>query len=186
MNLKAILFLAAVLTCSGTIFAQKTVDNQGVSVGLLSLEYFREMPISKRSTIQLHGGLQGELGYSRSTLTYNGNTIYDDDTWSSSLRVTVGADVRFYYNQEKRFRKGKNTHKNSGGYLGTTLQYYTPGLYKHNMDTNHVLALIPHWGFKRVYKHNWFLDFNTGLGLSRSGSDFGAGWSFNFKFGKTF
>lgn len=168
-------------------FAQsRVVENQSVSFNLLGAEYNIEKPIGKLSTIVYHGGLASEMGFSFSSYTF-GDETENDDEWYYSLRATVGAQYRCYYNLNKRAEKGKSTYKNSANFWAIGLQYYTPGIISHNMDTEHIVLLTPSWGLRRVNSKNWYLEFNPGLSFGIDGyDDFLFGPNIIFKVGCIF
>ena len=181
-----ILFFAIIIGCLVAEAQISTKENQGINISLLGVEYFYEQPIAKRLTLVYRAGFVNELGYSWSSLILNDESLFKENIWSYALRVKVGVDARYYYNLLKRFKKGKNIRKNSGGYLGISGHYYTPGLIKKNLETNSLLLLYPHWGFKRVYRHNWFIDFNAGYAFIWWNGYSGNGLNYSFSFGLAF
>jgi len=178
-------FLILTLTAiAATLFAQtKTVKTQSLSLNLLGLQYNYEMPVSRLSTVTYYGGLVGELGYSSETLNFSDDIHYSDSEWMYSLRATVGAQYRFYYNLAKRAERGKNTRDNSSNFWAVRLGYYTPAFIEHNMTSSSIELLTPSWGLKRVYKNNWLFEFSLGYSIGFQGGDFVNGPSIGISVG---
>lgn len=187
MIMKNYFVMLCLIFCSVTLSAQvATEKTHSISANIIGLEYNYELPLGKTTTMVFHGGVAGELAYSNSSLFVFDEKLVTKDAWHASLRGTVGADFRYYYNFEKRARKGKSLKDNSGNFLSLDLQYYTPGFYTRNMDTKSVTLLTPSWGLKRVYNSNLLIELNFGFSVGFDGSYFGWKPAANFKFGYSF
>lgn len=164
----------------------QTIRNHGIKATILGAEYYHELAFAKVFTFMLHGGVASEIMYSKLSLIVNDEKIIDDSEWAYSLRFTAGADLRYYYNLKKRARKGRNTRKNSGGYLGIGVQYFSSGIIENNMHTHSIIKIYPNWGFRRVYKRNWFIDINMGFVHWRESEYIWNNLGYSISFGKAF
>lgn len=160
----------------------KTEKSRSVALSLLGAEYNQELPLNDRFTVNLHGGLSGELGYYAVKI----GSWYDDDGWIYSLRGVVGADFRYYYNLNKRAKKGKSTFRNSGNFWAVDLRYLTPAFAYEGIDNAYMLIATPYWGIRRVYKSNLYYELNLGLNVGVIGDEWGVGGASSVKFGYTF
>lgn len=172
------LFLFSLISSYG----QTTQKSQSVGFKLLGLEYYYEQPLNEKFTVNLHGGLAGELGYYR----FSFGSWYEDEGWMYSLRGVVGADFRYYYNLAKRDRKGKSTYRNSGNFWAVDIKYLTPALVAEHFGSEYMILASPYWGIRRVYKSNLFYELNLGLNIGTLGGEWGLGGLYNIKVGYTF
>ena len=105
--------------------------------------------------------LRTEIGAELGTVT---SEINDDIAFL--LIPVLSVEPRWYYNLDKRARKGKRTAKNSANAFSVNLRY-SPNQYfttsDYNIDIPHQLAIVPSWGIRRVYgKH---FTFETAIGV---------------------
>ncbi|MDR0955171.1 MAG: hypothetical protein LBM20_07330 [Rikenellaceae bacterium] len=104
------------------------------------------------------------------------------------LHPAISVEPRFYYNFNRRETRGKNTSLNSGSYLSTTFSCFIPSINGKNgayRDFFHY-GIAPHWGMRRVYSNNLFLEFHTGLIFLMAPGEALVGPDINLKFGYVF
>lgn len=79
------------------------------------------------------------------------------------------SEFKYYYNREKRERKGKNNLNNSGNYIAFQTKYNTKifSLSKTELPLENTLLNEIHWGIQRSLGGNWLFNFHTGLGYTR-------------------
>lgn len=182
-----LIFLALLLSIS--CFAQqvKTESNHAVHANISAanyhagLGYSYEWAFAQKWTLLGSAWLKGEFMW--------GSDFFLGDYSTLLLHPTISAEPRFYYNLNRRERKGKNTALNTGNYLGATLSLFLPSIYgKSGAYRNFVhYGISPHWGMRRVYSNNLFLEFQAGFViLAASGLDSAAGPDLNLKFGYVF
>lgn len=160
----------------------RTEKSQSISLNLLGLEYNYEQPLSEKWTVNFHGGLAGELGYSSLKI----GSWYEDSGWMYSLRGIVGADFRYYYNLANREAKGKNTRANTGNFWAVDIRYLTTAIVAERISDNYMILASPYWGIRRVYSSNWMFELNLGLNVGVNGGEWGMGILTNIKWGYCF
>ena len=82
------------------------------------------------------------------------------------LQPVLTIEPRFYYNLNKRNRKGRKIANNSGNYISVKTSYH-PDWFVINLDDkitkNSDLGIIPTWGFKRQIGNHF--SYETALGF---------------------
>src|SRR5690606_8179245 len=81
----------------------KPLNRINLGVFPTGLNYSREIPIAKRSTVEGSAGI---------------SLAYYIDNFGIQFRTDISVDYKFYYNIGRRERKGKNTAGNSGSFVG--------------------------------------------------------------------
>ena len=83
------------------------------------------------------------------------------------LQPVLTLEPRYYYNQEKRNSKGKNTTNNSGNYFSIKTSYH-PDWFVINLADNVTktadLAIVPTWGLKRQIGTHFAYETAVGFG----------------------
>ena len=76
------------------------------------------------------------------------------------------SQYKYYYNFEKRAKKGKRTINNSANYISfmATLQSQKPLLKSSRYGDQAIIVVGPTWGFQRTYKKGFRLSLDLGLG----------------------
>jgi hypothetical protein len=80
-------------------------------------------------------------------------------------------EPRFYYNLNKRSRKGKGTAFNSGNYISTRLAYSSSELLYSSFgfkERDQIITLIPTWGMRRNLGKHFNYEIGGGIGISRT------------------
>jgi hypothetical protein len=125
----------------------------GVHTGLVGFWANHELRLSNR------WALRTELGSELYVVTSsNGDT-------ESLLVPVISSEPKWYYNLNKRYRKGRNIKGNSGNAFSLKLQY-NPHFILAGEDfvrkPNH-LSFLAKWGIRRVYWTHF--TFETGLAI---------------------
>lgn len=163
---KTILLLFAFMFIQKSI-AQDTIasvekSNFGIQTGLIGLWGFNEYKLSNPISLRSEIGVQ--LGFS---------TGYDKTY--TTIFPSLSIEPRWYYNLNKRLRKGKNIKKNSGNYFSIYSIYNSnQTLYSSNENIDYVskFAILPKWGIKRTYNNHLTFETNFGLGPNFYPKDF--------------
>lgn len=135
-------------------------DSIKVSSNMFKLNILRtglayEKSVSKLSTINLDANFtpffkkeNSGIGSPKFFLNFNGH-------------------YRYYYNLEKRLKKGKNISGNSGNYLALGSSYYFKSLDESRaVSFNDGFSTSAVWGLQRTYKSGINININTGIGYN--------------------
>lgn len=151
-----------VLLIMGTLSCQAQEESQVVSVekSVFSIQTgFVGFWINNELRLANQWALRTEIGTEVYVATNSNN-----DT-ESLLVPVISAEPKWYYNLNKRVRKGRNIEGNSGNAFSVKVQYNPNFIFagENFVPIPHHLALIPKWGIRRVYwKH---FTFETSLGI---------------------
>ena len=174
------LFIAALLSCySFSASAQTDVPQAqagaveslfNVQAGIVGIYANYEMPLSTRWALRAEAGL--DLWY-YDAYKYNGTSVIKDK--GTFFAPDISIEPRWYYNIEKRARKGKHTENNSANFITLTVKYY-PDLFKiGGPDYIYVpnqISFTPKWGIRRaIAKSNFNYELGIGIGYLRYISD---------------
>jgi Protein of unknown function (DUF3575) len=137
-------------------------DSLGVSNHLLKLNILRtglayEKSITKSSTLNLDANF--------TPFFKKGNSVFG----APKFFLNVNGHYRYYYNFEKRKKKGKNISGNSGNYLALGSSYYFKSLDEaKDVSFNDGFSTSLVWGLQRTYKNKLYINLNAGLGYNFS------------------
>ncbi len=158
-NIILLLFISlslSVVAQDGDVGLQKVLRLNIISPGV---EF--EIPISKKSTVSVNGGVGfsgiyknlGQYDY----LGYNGSIMF-------FIPPFLDVEYKKFYNREKRASKGKNLEYNSGNYWGVRMLINFKELYSYNVYryANTDFAVGPVWGIQRAYG-KFHLQFDAGM-----------------------
>ncbi len=126
-----------------------------LNVNLVGFSASYEARLARRFTLNLEAG----AGYS----FYYGNSYFGED-FGYALAPFVAAENRYYYNLEKRERKGKSIRNNAANFLSATLRYDMVPVAYEDLYNNPRISLRPAWGFQRSIGRRF--SFETLLGWS--------------------
>ena len=117
-----------------------------------SLEW--EVPLSQNSTIDLLAGTG--FGYAK--------TIDSDSQFG--VFPVFQSQYRYYYNLEKRNKKGKKVSENSGNYIAAVglIESANPIIGDMDLRGDFAVLIGPAWGLQRVYNSGFKLNLNLGAG----------------------
>ncbi len=82
------------------------------------------------------------------------------------LTPVITAEPRWYYNIEKRSKKGRNTKNNSANFVALSLTYHPDWFTISNNYDGYIpdqISIIPYWAIKRALGAHF--NYETGLGL---------------------
>jgi len=159
--LTAVLFATAV-----TIQAQEINSKQSdasveksvfsVQTGLVGIWANNELRLSNQFA------LRTEIGLELLSFEY----AYTDET-KYGAAPSISIEPKWYYNLEKRVRKGRNIAENSGNAFSVRINYLSPNAFLISDIENYKgvdqLNIIPKWSIRRVYGKHFI--FETGFGL---------------------
>ncbi len=156
--MKKIIVLVLVL-CSFFSFSQDKTSPAldkftRINLGFHGLEVTNELPISKSFVWENSLGIG--MGYSTigSGVSY---TLYLD-----APTPYITSELKFLYNRNKRFSKGRSTMNNSGNYIGLQTKYSFGNT--STLDINQALLSDIHWGIQRPLGERFIFDFHIGFG----------------------
>jgi hypothetical protein len=133
----------------------------GVQLGLVNFSFQNERKLSNR--IALHSEVGLDLGTS-SREDKEKNERIDKTT---IIAPYIMLEPRFYYNLNKRVKKGKNIANNSANYIAVMTQY---GFYDNPIIKNGPINIapaffvIPKFGIRRTFLKKFNYEFNGGFG----------------------
>lgn len=161
------LLAAALFTATTTLNAQENKTEQPVSVeksifsvqaGLIGVWANNELKLSNKLV------LRTEIGLELMSFTYSDS--YQKETKFGGIPV-FSLEPKWYYNLEKRARKGKNIYGNSGNSISLKINYMSPNIFIISDIENFMGAdqinIIPKWTMRRVYGQHFI--FETGFGI---------------------
>ena len=147
-------FSFAALAQNAIIETPSLLEDKIFRVNLLSPGVGLELKTGKFSSLNLATGI-----------TYMGSvngmdTVRDDGPsgWNYSFEPFIGVEQKFFYNLEKRNKKGKSTAFNSANFVNVRSLITGPplvGNLKRQSDFNFMFVLS--WGFQRSYNRIHFL-----------------------------
>ncbi|WP_199119715.1 hypothetical protein [Pedobacter sp. ASV28] len=197
-NLSLIFVLS--VCCSLVSFAQQeTVQNKQptevaslnkIRLNLIGLGYEREQKIGKTTTFYVGAGLEGSFIYNyelqiQQTYSSNGSLNYTYTSKSNSefkIFPALNTGIRYYYNFQRRIKKGKNTFNNAAGYIAFDML----GLFPTKEEgIDYQINLGPMWGFQTNAgkKVNFELCLGPGFAITNKETAFyGVGGKIGFSF----
>ncbi|TRW22402.1 hypothetical protein FMM05_18030 [Flavobacterium zepuense] len=148
-------------TASGMV--EKSIIN--VQTGAVGLWGSYEGRLSNRWALRAEVGL--DLWFYEA---YEGYSFANKKT-GSFLAPSVSVEPRWYYNIEKRARKGKYSANNSASFVTVAIKYY-PDLFKIGgpdyLYVPNQISIIPKWGIRRsIAKSNFNYELGFGIGYLR-------------------
>ncbi len=164
-----IAMIAIILLMASKISAQNSSVEKsiyGIQTGILGIWFHSEIRLSNEIALRSELGFDGGYRYS---------DLFGINTYV--LAPVITAEPRWYYNFERRNRKGKNTSKNSANFIGLKVSF-NPDWFTISNDDNIIVSnqivFIPKWGLKRTLGDHF--TYETGIG-------FGYGYQFDDDYG---
>lgn len=125
---------------------------------------------SYEAALSTRWALRTEVGldlYSYESLRYNGTSLQEDK--GSFLIPVISVEPRWYYNIEKRSKKGKHTGNNSANFLTLAVKFH-PDIFQiggpEYLDLPNQLSFIPKWGMRRaISRSNFNYEIGAGIGI---------------------
>lgn len=132
-----------------------------LSVLTPSIEY--ELGLSKNTTLNFG------IGTSVNIEEYDSNYNYKTDKVFFGLTPVFGTQFRYYYNFNRRSRKGRNVENNSGNYFSLLGKYELGdviiGKIRRNYSNSFFVGTL--YGVQRSYKNKMFFNVEGGIGLQK-------------------
>lgn len=162
---KTILLFTAFLTIPFLGFSQSTnktpsVEKSffGIQAGLFGAFVYNESKLSNnialRTEVGMLMGLWGGTAFPKTGIVFT---------------PTISIEPRYYYNLERRVKKGKNITTNSANYFSLKTNYNPDFFVISNYDNvkvNSHITVVPKWGLRRSIGSNFDFEISTGLGYT--------------------
>lgn len=164
--MKKTISIIASLVLSLSIQAQEVTNAETESTQTIEFgfpggfTYTYEHAFAKKMTIIGRGGLTGAIGYQ--SINFNGEK---EHYWQYSIHPYIECEPRYYYNLQKRAKKGKKTINNTGSFWALRTGYVFNPIVKHNVESGSGLYMVPCWGLRRSWGKHWVFEFEAGLAL---------------------
>lgn len=182
MRLKKLVYVVVSVLSLSPLVAQEVVSSHSVSVEIAGLMYAYECPLGNRFSLVARVGTQAGIQYS--SYSFWG---VSERRWSVALYPALSVEPRYYYNLLKRYEAGKNTFKNSGGFLSCNVQYYFPPYYRRHVENQGGFVVTPFWGFRRVWYRHLLFELGGGVNFfSNESKSVSVGPAFNVRLGYLF
>ncbi|MDR1348569.1 MAG: hypothetical protein LBJ63_09130 [Prevotellaceae bacterium] len=158
-----LVFIFCKNVCAQNEKTAQTQSNHIIDAGFVSATYTYEHAFAKKYTISGSAGIVGTIGYR--SVDYFGGSNY----WYYSMHPCVIIETRYYYNLEKRVRKGKNTDGNTGSFLSVQCGYVFKPIKKHNVyDDVCGFSIAPYWGLRRIWWNHLLFEFRAGFAFGKN------------------
>ena len=137
-------------------FAQEasvSTNNPEIQIGFLGVWLNKEYSLSRKIALRAEIGLDMQVW---GNLNYRSSYVF--------LPVFT-AEPRWFYNLDKRSKRGKNTNGNFGNFLSLKTSLH-PDLFVISQYDDSIipdLSIIPTWGIRRPISTNFI--FETGIGF---------------------
>lgn len=165
-KLSLFVFLFALLTQASTLSSQSLQVVPKIGLGINGLDFSIEIPVAEKITIEPAVGFGPSYDFS------DKDALTKKMGWHwAVLEPSVHASMygKFFYNRDKRMRKGKSLLFNSGKFIGVKIKYVSKPLTKemYHGQTNTLLANL-NWGGQRNIGRHWDYSYSVGLGYGRN------------------
>ena len=144
-----------------TATVEKSLFN--VQVGLIGVWVSNETRLSNR------WAFHSEAGFDLWTYKTYENYNLSEEKKGSFLAPNITIEPRWYYNIEKRGRKGKNTSHNSANFATISFRYFpdafTIGSHPDYISIPNQISITPKWGIRRsIAESNFNYELAFGVG----------------------
>lgn len=160
-------FLFALLIQASTLSSQSLQPIQKIGFGINGLELAVEIPLTDNITIEPAVGLGSSYDFGEDRFSFVGVMGWHWVLTEPSVHVSTYG--KFFYNRDKRMRKGKSMLFNSGNFIGVKVKYVSKPLttYEYHGQTNTLLTNL-NWGGQRNIGRHWNYSYSVGLGYGRN------------------
>jgi len=136
-----------------------SVEENQFKIDFLNPGFTYEHGLTTNSTLFTEAGL---------ALAYSYNEYY-----GSSFIMTpfISEEYRYYYNFERRIKKGKNIARNSGNYVGLNASYYFVPLGHENENFVGGTQLAAFYGLQRTNRRGFNVEYQVGVAYQISKAD---------------
>lgn len=136
-----------------------SVEKNLFKINILDPGFSFEYGLTTNSTLNSEVGLG--LGFS-----------YSDYYGSSFIAYPfIQEEYRYYYNFERRIRKGKNISRNSGNFIGFNASYLFKPITNQQQNFIESTEIKAFYGLQRTYKKGFNLSLHMGVGYVIANSD---------------
>ena len=163
------LLVALLFATTSHILAQETATETpkasveksvfSVQTGLVGVWANNELKLSNKFA------LRTEIGIELGSFTYSDS--YNQEIEYAGIPVFT-LEPKWYYNLERRVRKGKSIRGNSGNSVSLKINYMAPNLFMvsdiENFNGADQINIIPKWAIRRVYGKHFNFEFGLGVG----------------------
>jgi len=162
--MKKIFTISIFLCAMSLVQAQATVEKHllGIDVGLVSASFKYETKLARKFTLYTEAG----ISLKSYTVDYSDPALKDETNYLTSPFVAVAP--RFYYGLDRRVQKGRNIAKNGANFISVIFLYNSNNNEITNSSKVHSvvpsLSVIPSYGIRRVFAHNFSYEFIFGYG----------------------
>lgn len=149
-----ICFISLGMTSQNKATVEKSIF--GLQTGFLGLWVHNEYKISDKIALRSEFGLDAGL---------SGGGAYNSVNYL--LAPSLSLEPRFYYNLNKRVKKGRSISKNSGNFITVRLNYFPDWFVISSVDNISVVenfAVIPKWAIKRTVGSHFTYEAGIGIG----------------------
>ena len=158
MHIKTVIIAVTLLITSNLTAQNTSVEKSiwGIQTGFLGIWAHNEARLS--NTIALRSEIGFDGGYRSSDIF--GYSYY-------VMAPVITAEPRWYYNLDKRNKKGKTIAKNSGNFVGLKISYHPNWFTISNEEDIKVtpqISFIPKWGIKRTIGNHFTYEAGIGIG----------------------
>jgi hypothetical protein len=161
--MKKITFLFLTIFSLHLVNAQDSVQLEknvaGIQTGFLGIYGFEEFRLSDNISLRTELGLDMALSLSGTST-------------DASLVPVLTVEPRWYYNLDRRVRKGKRITRNTGNFISLNVRYH-PDLFvldlsdRRNISIPDQIAIVPTYGVRRSLGKHFSYEAGFGLGYRR-------------------
>ncbi len=129
----------------------------GIQTGIVGFWGHNESKLSNSIALRTELGLAGGI-------YWHSNSHISVFEYALTPEMTL--EPRWYYNLNKRKKKGKNINGNSGNFLSLNVNYFTDWFIISNVKNTEIdsqIWIVPSWGIKRNIGNHF--TFETGVGI---------------------
>jgi hypothetical protein len=161
--MKKFFLLIALITINNLFSQEESLVKQfKTDFNFLGIGLSYEIPLSEKWTVDLSSGVGGgyriESGFAAEWIL------------NSPLAGYLKSEFKYYYNREKREKKGKKNINNSGNYFAFQTKYNSRrfSLSETELPLENALLSEIHWGIQSSLGENWLFNFHLGIGYARN------------------
>lgn len=130
-----------------------------IELGLQGIGFGYEQRLGNHMTLDLAAGAGGAYWVEPGSLSYSWSLLQP--------AFYVSVTPKWYFNREKRQRKGKSLELNAGNYLGLRTKLVTAN--SDQVDpTFPTLLMNLHWGLQRPLGGRWLFQTHAGVGVANN------------------
>ena len=165
-KLSFFVFLFALLIHAGALRSQGLQMVPQVGLGTNGLEFSIEIPVAEKFTIE------PAIGFGPSYDFRDRDALFSKmgkHLIFSAPSVHVSANGKFFFDRERRMRKGKSLLFNSGSFIGAKVEYITQPLTsdKFHGQSNTLITSLSIGGQRNIGRY-WRYSYSVGLGYGRN------------------